>query len=379
MTNSNHSEDVVVTDRAGIIENRYLVHAAVVDAEGHLIYAVGDPDRMTLARSAAKPVQALAIVETGALECFGFTEQDLALICASHSSEDRHISKARSMLDRIGCKEADLRCGGHPAVSEKVNHTWIQQGFSPTPICNNCSGKHAGMLAGAKSIGADTEDYHMNTHPMQKRVIELFEDFCGGPSDSLRWAIDGCNLPAPAAPLQSIARIYALFAASAEGVATRLSPNRAHNAARIFKAMTSHPDLVAGEGRFCTELMRAYNGLLIGKIGAEACYGVAVRQFGDAKSPIGIYVKIEDGNINILYSAVLEILAQLGIGMPTISEGLAKFYSPQIRNTAGVVCGSTSHVFQLRPVTTLNSGRTENGIPETASDHTPTKLSNGSL
>src|ERR1700692_59251 len=139
--------------RGDLVENTHTAHVAVVDAEGQLLYAFGNPARMTLARSAAKPAQAVAVLETGALERFGFDDADLALMCASHNSEPRHIERTRAMLAKAQVTEADLRCGGHAPLSDAVWKEWIKRDFTPTGVCSNCSGKHAGMLAGAHALG----------------------------------------------------------------------------------------------------------------------------------------------------------------------------------------------------------------------------------
>lgn len=144
----------VVTYRGNAIENTYVAHVAVVDARGRLLSRFGDPFRITLARSAAKPAQALSVIETGAPERFGFDDADIALMCASHSSEDRHIERTRAMLEKVAAHEADLRCGGHPPLSDAVYRSWIKRDYTPTGVCSNCSGKHVGMLAGAQAIGA---------------------------------------------------------------------------------------------------------------------------------------------------------------------------------------------------------------------------------
>ncbi|PLB47720.1 L-asparaginase II [Aspergillus steynii IBT 23096] len=342
--------DHVVTYRGEVVENRHQVHAAITDATGRLLYAVGDPTRLTLARSAAKPAQALAVLETGGLEQCGFNDADLALVCASHSSEDKHISRALAMLAKIPAAETDLRCGGHPAVSEAVNREWIKRDYTPTGVCNNCSGKHAGMLAGAKAIGAGFEGYHLPTHPMQVRVKRVVQELSGLDENEVKWSIDGCNLPAPALPLHNLARIYATIAAATDATSVRTKA-----LAQIFRAMAGHPDLVGGEGRFCTKLMEAFQGGLIGKLGADGCYGIGIqasestRRLG-VEGAIGIAVKIEDGNIGILYSAVVEILEQLQIGTADMRHGLACFYRPRVLNTAGVVTGQTSNLFRIRAV-----------------------------
>jgi L-asparaginase II len=222
-----------------------------------------------LARSAAKPAQALAVVETGALERFGFDEADLALMCASHSSEPRHIERAQRMLAKAQASEADLRCGGHPPLSDSVYVDWIKRDFKPGAICSNCSGKHAGMLAGASAIGAALSGYEEPEHPLQVRVKRTVADVCDLPDDGVQWAIDGCNLPTPAFPLDRLALLFAKLAAAQDAVssASSLSAPAAHTAAlaRIYRAMTAYPELVAGEGRFCTLLMNAFDGALVGR------------------------------------------------------------------------------------------------------------------
>lgn len=177
--------DCIVSDRDGIVENTHRVHAAIIDSNGKLLCSIGNPKRVTLLRSAAKPAQALAIVETGALEKFDFDDRDLALICASHNSEERHLKRARAMLEKIPASEDDLQCGGHPSISPEIAQRWIKNGVTTTAVYNNCSGKHAGMLAGAKALGAGLQDYHQLGHLMQQRVKQVVEDLCEADGVSL--------------------------------------------------------------------------------------------------------------------------------------------------------------------------------------------------
>lgn len=199
------AHDYVVTERSGIIENTHRIHAAITDATGKLLFSLGDRSRMTLARSAAKPAQALAMLETGASQRFGFDDADVAFMCGSHSSKDRHVSRAAAMLAKIPAEESDLRCGRHSSLSEKVNRAWIKADYVPTTLCRDCSGKHVGMLAGALAIGSDMLDYHLPTYPMQAHVKQVVEDLSGAKREEIKWALDGCNLPAPALPLRNLA------------------------------------------------------------------------------------------------------------------------------------------------------------------------------
>jgi len=353
MTGRVNGPVAATTYRGDAIENTHVAHVAVVDARGGLLYGFGDPSRMTLARSAAKPAQALAVLETGALERFGFEEADLALMCGSHNSEDRHIERARQMIAKANASEADLRCGGHPPISDAVYRSWIKRDFTPGAVCSNCSGKHAGMLAGAQAIGADVQDYHKADHPLQLRVKHTVADVCDLPDEAVQWAVDGCNLPTPAFPLERLARLYAKLA----DAAAQSSEASARSAAlaRIYRAMTRYPEMVAGEGRFCTALMRSFDGALVGKLGAEASYAIGVRpneqtaRLG-AKGALGIAVKVEDGNTTVLYAVVAQLLTQLDIGTAAQRAQLESFRAPPMRNTMGVETGRLALSVALEPV-----------------------------
>ncbi|MFT4069320.1 asparaginase [Paraburkholderia sp.] len=354
-----HAAPVAATIyRGASVENTHLAHIAVVDADGRLLYSFGDAARMTLARSAAKPAQALAVLETGALERYGFDEADLALMCASHSSEPRHIERTRGMLAKAEASEADLRCGGHPPLSDAVHVDWIRRGFTPGGVCSNCSGKHAGMLAGAHAIGAALAGYELPEHPLQIRVKQTVASVCDLPDDGVQWAIDGCNLPTPAFPLDRLARLFAKLAAAQDEVAAaRLAAapsvtTRTAALARIYRAMTSYPELVGGEGRFCTLLMRAFGGALVGKVGADGSYAIGVRASQQtarlgAKGALGIAVKIEDGNLAALYAVSAELLALLELGTPEQRAKLDGFHAPKRLNTMGVEIGRMGFSIEL--------------------------------
>ncbi|SCZ22147.1 MULTISPECIES: asparaginase [Burkholderia] len=346
----------VVTYRGNAIENTHVADIAVVDAHGKLLFRFGDPFRVTLARSAAKPAQALSVIETGAPERFGFDDADIALMCASHSSEERHIARTRAMLAKVDAHESDLRCGGHAPLSDEVYRSWIKRDYTPTGVCSNCSGKHVGMLAGARVLGAAIADYHLPEHPMQLRVKEVLADACGLREDEVDWAIDGCNLPTPAFPLDRLARLYASLAGSADAVeaGSVATTDRVRALARIHRAMTAHPELVAGDGRYCTVLMNAFEGQVVGKLGADACYGIGVRACArtrelGAQGALGISVKIGDGNIDVLYMVVSELLERLGIGTDAQRAQLAAFHRPRMLNTQGVEVGHARFPFELQP------------------------------
>lgn len=345
-----HTAPIAATTyRGSAVENRHLAHVAVVDSRARLLYAFGDPYRLTLPRSAVKPAQALAVLETGALERFGFDDADLALMCASHSSEERHIARARAMLDKAHVTETDLRCGGHPPISDDVERAWIKRDFTPTPVCSNCSGKHAGMLAAALAMGQQTQDYERPEHPLQQQVKRTMAQLVELGEADIAWGTDGCNLPTPSFALERLARMFVKLADAAD----RPGPTSPRDAAlaRIYRAMTAYPELVAGTGRFCTTLMSAFGGNVVGKVGAEGSYGLGVRAGAhgvkNVDGPIGLAVKVEDGNGAILTAVVTELLHQLQIGTPAQRAQLDRFRAPTIKNTVGLEVGSTEITLTL--------------------------------
>lgn len=360
------NRDCVITDRNGVIENTHTVHAAVVDSSGKLLFSLGNPERLTLIRSAAKPVQALAVVETGAFETYDFFEADLALACASHNSEDGQVAQAKAMLDKIGAPESTLRCGPHHPNSEEVYKSWVRKDFEPTPITSNCSGKHVAMIAASRVLGAH-DDYHLPDHPLQLRIKETFEDLCGSDRNNVRWACDGCNLPAPACTLTTLAKLFMQFPETLDALERGdqlVSSNpRSHAIARVYNAMVNNPYQVAGKDRFCTSLMSNFEKRVIGKIGADACYGVGIRASEDTRrlgavGAVGIGVKVEDGNLEILYAVVAEILEQLQIGTQEMRKSLDSFHHIKRINTAKVETGKVAFAFDIRA-----SSSQQNPIP----------------
>lgn len=352
MTRPTLPQDCIISDRGGVVENSHKVHAAVVDSSGELLYSIGDASRLTLLRSAAKPAQALTILETGCFNQYDFDNRDLALMCASHNSERRHINRARSILSKIRLTEKDLACGGHPSISEAVNQDWFNSCFRPGPLCNNCSGKHVGMLVGTLTLGAEPHGYEKPDHPMQLRVKSVVEELLE--EHELQWPIDGCNLPAPACSLTAAAMIFVQFAWAADGTfhSKDNTSTRRRDMARVFQAMSQYPAMVAGEGRFCTLLMEAFQGALIGKVGADGCYGIAIRESDQtrklgAEGAVGIAIKIEDGNLEALYCAAAEILEQLDIGTKEQRQSVAAFHHAVRLNTVGVEVGRFSAAFRL--------------------------------
>jgi len=321
---------VVVVRRGGIVESVHRVHAAVVDGDGCLTASVGDPEYSVSYRSAAKPFQAVPLVEDGIVERFGLTTEELALCCASHSSEPDHIKTARSILEKAALEEADLECGPHLPYHEDSAKDLLRSGVEPTAIHNNCSGKHAGMLALAKAHGWPTRGYIGRDHPVQQRMLAEVVRWTGLDVDEIGLAQDGCGVVCFSTPASRLAAGFARLG-GAEG-----PPGE------IVRAMTAHPYMVAGTGRFGTALGEAAGDRLFGKTGAEGVFAV-----GALDGSFGVAVKVEDGGTRASSVAVLRILTELGVLDGVDSEELDGFRAPLTISTRGVEVGDIRPEFEL--------------------------------
>src|SRR6266536_878128 len=292
--------------RGSILESRHHVHAAVVNEAGELVAHAGDPDFVTFWRSAAKPFQALPLVEDGVADRFGLGREDLALACASHSSEPAQVALVRAFLRKVGCSERDLMCGPHRPLSEAVAKDYETHGVRLTAIYSNCSGKHTGMLALAKHHGWPTEFYTRLEHPVQQRCLAEVSRWTEVPAADIKTAVDGCGVVCYGLPLKNMAVAYAKLGSREPGAGSS-SPVPAP-CSRIVEAMLRHPDLVAGEGRPCTEMMRAHPGRVIVKVGAEGVYCALLIQAG-----LGVALKVTDGHAIASALAMAGALEELGL------------------------------------------------------------------
>ena len=297
--------------RGKVLESRHRVHVAVADASGRLVAQAGDPAYSTFWRSAAKPFQALPLVEDGAVEHFKLTRQDLALACASHSSEPAQVALVREFLQRIGCSERDLMCGPHRPLSDAVAKDYETRGLRLTAIYSNCSGKHTGMLALAKHHGWPTEFYARIEHPVQRRCLKSISDYTDIPAKEIGVAVDGCGVATFALPLRSMALAYARLGSGEWGETSRGEDRKVplptpHSP--IVQAMLHHPELIAGEGRPCTEMMRAHPGRVVAKVGAEGVYSALL-----IRESLGVTLKVEDGHSVASALAIAAVLAELGL------------------------------------------------------------------
>ncbi len=327
---------IIEVTRGDMVESRHRADIAVVDADGKVVRAWGDIEPPVYGRSAIKPLQALPLIESGAADRFGVSVAELALACASHNGEPRHVELVTAWLARIGCSVADLECGSHTPYHESSVEALIRAGRKPDATYNNCSGKHTGFLSTARHLGEPTGGYIRYEHPVQQRILGVLEQMTGlGLADAPR-GIDGCGIPVIGIPLGNMALGMARLADPGEHV----PPARAAAAKRILAAMAAEPFLVAGTDRFCTKVMEIVGAKVALKTGAEGVYTAALPTFG-----LGVALKVEDGAGRAAEVAMGRVLHDLKLLTGDEEKALADALTPPIRNRVGRETG------RIRPAT----------------------------
>ncbi len=309
--------------RGPFVESRHLGHAVIARADGSIVESWGNPDELVFARSSAKMIQALPLVESGAGA--GLATEQLALACASHSGERVHLARVNRWLDDLGLDDTAFCCGPQPSSDPEFAAEMIRENVELPRALNECSGKHAGFLTLNKHLGGSA-DYVDPNHPVQKAVREAFEDVTG--RDSPGFGIDGCSAPNFATALSGVARAMAVYA-SADGK----SDARSKAAVALRDAMIAHPDMVAGTGRNCTLLMRAASEPVAVKYGAEGFFVAML-----PRQKLGIALKISDGATRGAAAAIAALLVRVGAldpGHPVVAD----FLERPIRNRDGLVTG----------------------------------------
>jgi L-asparaginase II len=341
-------QPLYLTRRNGYVESVHYGAVAVVTADGRLFATVGDSQSSTFMRSSAKPFQAIPLLEVGGMSRYQISQEELALICASHSGTDQHLQVLSGLQAKVGVSETDLLCGTHQPFHKPSRKTLTKKGLSPTQNHHNCSGKHTGMLAMAGLLGASKEHYTEVEHPVQKCIISLLAEMAGLDEDEILIGRDGCSVPTFSTPLYNAAWAWAKLIDP-----SNLSPNRRAICREITEAMVSQPFYVAGPGRLDTRLMEAFPEKLISKAGAEAFQAIGIRP--DAIRPgspaLGIALKISDGDQGkrARRAVTLEVLHQLGVLTEKDLEEMSDLGPIQTNhNQAGIVTGEGMPCFQLQ-------------------------------
>jgi L-asparaginase II len=329
----------VEVTRGGVVESTHAVDVVVVRHDERVALA-GSPGRVFFARSAVKPFQAMPLVEDGVLDRYGLGLEELALACASHSGEARHVAVARSTLEKAGAPESALACGPHPPFDDEAAEALRAAGEAPGRVHNNCSGKHAGMLALAQAHGWPLDGYHEAAHPVQQRMLDEIERWTGVDRTAIATGVDGCGVVTFAFPLEGLARAFARLVAAEEEPGPKT----------VVEAMAAHPLLVAGSGRLGTRLAEVTAGRVLAKVGAEGVYGALVRD-----RELGIALKARDGAKRAGEVALIGALDALGVLEPAEREALADRARPTVENTRGEAVG------ELRPAIELHTGTDTDG------------------
>lgn len=336
--------DVLVL-RGDIVESRHRGHAVVVHVDrsgAEHTHVYGDSGAGAFWRSALKPFQALPVVEDGAADAFGFTAEHLALACGSHGGRPEHVERVREMLAALGVDEDALHCGPHTPYDDEAAMAIACDHARPGRLHNNCSGKHAAMLALVAHRGWDPDGYWRFDHPLQRRIRASLAPWIDSAPDELRWETDGCGVPTPFLPLREMAVAYARLACrAAEGDG---------GPAAVVDAMTEHPELTSSPGREALAVMRAGAGRLLAKEGAEGIMCVAAPAAG-----WGLAVKVDDGSRRAVGPALVAVLEDLDLSTDEERRALASLAEPPLVSTTGETVGS------IRGVTRTVEGRTRVG------------------
>jgi len=296
--------DIVHVTRGGIVDVVHRGSIVVVDLDGDILFAAGDPDKVAFMRSSAKPIQALPMLLSGAAERFFLEEQEIAIICGSHSGGPEQVRTVAGILKKLGLGVSDLACG---------------QG-----IKDNCSGKHAGMLALARHRGWPIENYFDPSHPVQREVTSVLSTLCGIDEDDIVFGLDGCGLRTPAMPLKNMALGFARLANP-----TALPEEYRSPCELIARAMYAHPEMVGG-----LDFQRIGEMKFVAKGGALGCYCA-----GAIGERLGFAMKTEDGSSTASANVFFEVMRSLNVATDEEVEKMREQSPPVVKNRKGETTG----------------------------------------
>jgi len=338
-------EPLVEVSRGGLTESRHRGHIVAVEPDGRVVAQLGARETVTYLRSSAKPHQAIPLLVSGAADRFNFNEREIALACASHNGETIHTEVAAAMLKKIGLGPEALRCGVHDPFSPDVTRELREKGETPNVLQNNCSGKHAGMLALALHLGAPIETYDEPGNPVQQAIVRVVAQFSDVPIEDIAVGTDGCGVPVFGITVKAMALMYARLVASP----AEFDETTRDACARIVSAMSTYPELIGGtKDRLDTEIMRAGKGRLVSKVGAEGVYTCGILPCEEWPHGLGLALKIEDGDDHRARpTVVIESLRQLGILSDESLEAVSRYAFFPVRNRRGDLVGEVTAEFKL--------------------------------
>ena len=333
------SEILIKIYRENLVENIYRGDIAIVNTRGEITFSVGDSEKITYWRSAAKPIQALLVIYSGATDKYKLTDKEIAIMASSHSGEEKHIKLIYKILDKIGLDEKALLCGVYIPFYKPTAKYLYKNKIKISPIYNPCSGKHVAQLTLCQYYGWRINDYYKLEHPVQQMILDVVAKMTEYPKEKIYLGIDGCGVPVFGLPIKNMSYAYTRI------VNWELLFSEYQQAAkRIFLSMIKYPDIVGGTDRFDTDLMRVSEGKLLAKSGADGVFCIGVRN-GD-----GITVKMESGNMKFLPLVVVHILDQLKI-LPKEKLNKLKKYCPlDVKNCRDEIVGEFVSDFTLREV-----------------------------
>ena len=320
---------LIKTLRGNSVETIHRGSYVVVNAQGETKISAGDVENLVFPRSGVKPIQALALIETGAAKRFGLGHANLALACGSHNGEITHTEIIENWLKKIECAEDDLVCGPSLPWTEEAKKHLFENGKTGTSLHDNCSGKHTGFLSVAKHLGYPTLGYTRLDHPVQKLVIQILEEMTGLELFNAPMGIDGCGIPTIAIPLSKLALAMARL-----GDPYDQSSERQLSCSRIRRAMAAEPYLIAGKDRFCTRVLDVLGEAALVKTGAEGIYCATLTKLG-----LGVALKIDDGGRQAAEAVMIRLLIKLGVLTENAKGPLLNLLEPPIFSRSGELVG----------------------------------------
>ena len=327
--------------RGNLVENIYRGDIAIINGKGKIYFYLGNSEKITYWRSAAKPIQALPVIYSGAADKYKLTDKEIAIMASSHNGEEKHTKLIYSILNKINLNEKNLLCGAYPIFRKSANNFLTQDKTNAKPIYNPCSGKHVAQLTLCQYYGWSVNDYYKLEHPVQQMILDVVAQITEYPKEKIYLGIDGCGVPVFGLPIKNMSFAYTRI------VNWELLPLKYQKASkRIVTSMIKYPEIVGGTDRFDTDLMRISEGTLLAKSGADGVFCIGIRNNNNNKG-IGITIKMESGNMIFVPMVVIQVLSQLKILSKEKLNQLEKYCPSCVKNYRNEKVGSFISDFEL--------------------------------